>query len=491
MEKYTYNGKYLTFSEYSIVIRDKTGLNIKLIKKRIRKGWSFEKIIIPSTVKRPICQYDLNGVFVKKHESVIEAIKIISDSSKTGIRMSLTCMKSKNGDDKKSGGFIWRYADQISDFTKNIDVKITEPYNSTPDRKYLRDKYDTINEFCYKKEGRYYNNIKIKLWDEWANDFEKFYKDLLPHLKAARIEYKSYKRREKRPLRLKNAPDHLYKDHVWFCRIDKTDGYYPWNIKFMTPDWASRYKPNSHRVIVDGEIKFVPQIYDELKDLDKKNIKEFTIRKNVVENKNILSFKDKRPYNYKGTFYTRNEAVDKFNLNPIMLTNYLVRHGDEAVERAINYKGRNLVLFEGKQYRIFELSNKIKSEGCELTLQAINSRIDSYIKNDNRELSRKDFEKILKSVKLENVTVKYKGEIVRLSDLCKEKNFEYTIAWKRYKRGCSIDELFKPPVESKTLNYLGVEYTINEIAKKTGLTNGAIVYRVKNNWSVEDIFKKN
>ena len=120
---------------------------------------------------------DWPGKFASIKWGFCDIIKIISDSSKTGIRMSLTCMKSKNGDDKKSGGFIWRYADQISDFTKNIDVKITEPYNSTPDRKYLRDKYDTINEFCYKKEGRYYNNIKIKLWDEWANDCEKFYKD--------------------------------------------------------------------------------------------------------------------------------------------------------------------------------------------------------------------------------------------------------------------------------------------------------------------------
>jgi hypothetical protein len=503
---YQYNGKSFDIHEYAQLIHEKTGISIKLTKARIRKGWPIEKLLLPNTVKRPILQYSTEGIFIKKFTHIAQALDLVKGSSSTGIKMSAKCVKSKNGDDKLSGGFIWRYADQIKDTSKKLDVQITEPYNSNPDRKYLRDRYDTIKEFCFKPNGRYYNNEKIKLWEEWANDFEKFYDDLLPLLKEARIKYASYIRRERRSLKLRNAPDTLYNDHVWFSRIDKTDGYYPWNVAFLTPEWTNRYRPNCHRVIVGGEIKFVPQIFDELNSDDKSEIKEHTIRKNVVNKEDILKHKDKKPYKYKGKYYSRSEIVEKYGLLPNVLSVEKSRLGDKTVEKLIERRnkwkvtdaGKNYkepIEYRGKLYTPTELAKELESKFINdgVSVDVLRSRIKA-LKQKKTKFDELDIEKILNARKLEEVYVWNNGESVKLSELCRDKDFPYSVAWKRFKRGDSIERIFRPVSKfrfgqkPKMLFYKGKEYTIQEAAEKIGVKYNTVFYRVKNNWPVEKIF---
>ena len=178
MKTYKYNGKEYTLREYSELLNKKSGLKISLLEKRIRKGWSVNKIMLPNTVKRPICQYDTNGVFIKKYNSINEAIREL------GYKVPTFALKEKKAvgnvyDPFKSRGhhvlngwvypynnivkgYIWKYAEK--GFDKKIDVFKIRPYSYDTDRKYLRKRYETIIDFCYKPSGRYYNNDKIKIW---------------------------------------------------------------------------------------------------------------------------------------------------------------------------------------------------------------------------------------------------------------------------------------------------------------------------------------
>ena len=490
---YQYNGKGYTCSEYSKLISEKTGQDIVWLKNRIRKGWSIEKLMFPNTVKKPICQYTIDGEFVKKYNSIGEAVRLIRRTTASAIKRSAQMTNTKIGGNTTSGGFIWRYADEITDTTEKINN--VKPYNSDEDRKYLRDKYTAIMEWCYSPTGIYFDDAKIKVWEGWKNDFEVFYNDLLPLLKNAKLKYKTYKRRMKRGVKFENASDDLKVTHIWFTRIDKTEGYLPANVCFTTPDWTMRYRPNSHRVIIDNEIKFIPEIYDELTNQEKEAISEATIRENVVVNNPILHTADTKHYQYNGKLYTRRQVCSMLNIPEERLTRYLQRFGDNAVQKALDYKEPTKIIFENKEYRIFELVDEIKLKSTTLSEEKITGRV-RHLKEKKNEFTAKDIRNILETPQTEIPYIVYKDEKRKLIDVCKENNFSYSVAWKRYKRGWTIDELFNPvnklPFgrEIEIIKHDGNEYSIKDIADKLGVTVGTIYYRIKQGWSNERIFAK-
>jgi hypothetical protein len=299
----------------------------------------------------------------------------------------------------------------------------------------------------------------------------------------------------KRGVKFENASDELKVTHIWFTRIDKTEGYLPTNVCFTTPDWTMRYRPNSHRIIIDNEIKFIPEIYDGLTNQKREAISEATIRGNVVVNKPILYTPDTKHYQYNGKFYTRMEVCSMLNIPERRLTSYLRKFGDNAVQKALEYKEPTTIIFKNKEYRVFELVDKIKLKGTKLSEETIRGRV-RLLKEKKNKFTQKDIDTILETPQMETVYIDYKGEKRKLIDVCRENNFEYTIAWKRYKRGWAIDELFEPVNkllfgrEIQIIKHNGSDYTIKDIAEKVGVTFGTILYRIKQGWSNERIFTK-
>lgn len=333
---YEYNGKHYTQLEYAKLIHKKTGVLVSTITGRIRKGWSAEKIMLPDCVKKPIYQYDLDGNFIKSYTSITKAVLELRkngiNANKGSIRES--CMN----DGRTSGEYIWRYADDIKDSKKKLNTFKIKSRNGDKDIFYLRRKYQRILDDCYKPNGKYFGNEKIRLWEEWVNNFEKFYNDLIPLYEKARNLIKKYNRRIKVG-RLKNAPDKLNCNHIWFTRIDKTEGFLPFNICFTTPNWTMRYKPNSRRVNLDGKIVFIPQIYDIMKSHDNDCVSENSIRQHIIKKENIVYRRRDKIFEYENKYYSSVELGKMFNV-PSHRIKYYVYKGytvKESITMAKNY----------------------------------------------------------------------------------------------------------------------------------------------------------
>lgn len=296
---------------------------------------------------------------------------------------------------------------------------------------------------CYEPNGKYFNSEKIKVWEEWRNNFEKFYDDLLPLYKKAKKKYPTYKRRMKRGKKFENASDKLKGTHIYFTRIDKSEGYIPSNVCFTTPDWTMRYRQNSHRIIVGGKIKFIPEIHDEFNEAGKQ-VLESSIRQKVVEKKDFTNISDYKHYKYEGEYYTREEISDMFNIPTRRLTHFLRKYGEDAVQKALEYKEPSKIFYDGSQYAIYQLVQKIKTENkTELSEQVITGRV-RLLREKKNKFTKKDVKNILDREKVEAVFISMGDKQEKLSDVCRVRNFPYKLAWRRYKRGLSIDQIFMP-----------------------------------------------
>ena len=123
-----------------------------------------KKLLFPSTVKTPIFQYTVEGLFVKKYSSIANAVKEV------GYCIPSLAIKEKvintNAYDPFTtkgihvfdgwiyplhnirGGYIWRYAS--SNIGESINVFRIRPYTYDENRRYLRTRYETIIDKCYK-----------------------------------------------------------------------------------------------------------------------------------------------------------------------------------------------------------------------------------------------------------------------------------------------------------------------------------------------------
>lgn len=91
---------------------EKLGINPRILRDRLRRGWTVERTIekYPSHNKK-VSQYDLQGNFIKTFDSIKEAQK------ETNISSISTCCR---GICKTAGGYIWRYANEDNNkFTDN------------------------------------------------------------------------------------------------------------------------------------------------------------------------------------------------------------------------------------------------------------------------------------------------------------------------------------------------------------------------------------
>jgi len=498
LEIYEYNGKKYSQIDYAKLIHKKTGVKISTITGRIRKGWSIDKLMLPDNVKKPIYQYDLEGNFINSFTSITEALKQIRNSKikksktlpTTGIGISC---KSDLKKPSLSFGYLWRYASDIKDKSEKLNVFIRKSYKSDKDRYYLYRRYDSIMDACYKPDGRYFGNEKIKIWEEWKGNFEKFYNDLLPLYKSAQKANPTYKRRIKTG-KLKNASDKIKFNHIYFSRVDKTEGYMPFNICFTTPEWSMRYKSNSHRVNVDGKIVFVPQIYDILKEqhsIDLK-IKECTIRKRIINKKEINNIHERAKFEYKGKFYGCLELSKMFNTTPYKIR-YYVKMG-YTVEKAITKIQKEVkhipkkVCYQHKEYTLVEFAKKIKIDtNSYLSIQVLKGRIKPLSKKTI--LDEEDVNKIINKSKQKEAYIEHNGINYSLSDLAKKYNMSYCLIWQRFKKGYKFDDLIKNKKDFKTIKYNGKEYTISEVSKITNLHFETIKQRLKRGWSIKEIFE--
>lgn len=498
LEIYEYNGKKYSQIDYAKLIHKKTGIKIGTIKNRIRYGWSIEKLMLPDNVKRPVYQYDLEGNFIKSFTSITEAIKelrknkIIKSRTSPTSPIGISC-KSDLKKPSISCGYLWRYASDIKDKSKKLNVFIRKSYKSDKDRYYLYRRYDSIMDACYKPDGRYFGNEKIKIWEEWKGNFEKFYNDLLPLYKEAQKANPTYKRRFKKG-KLKNASDKIKFNHIYFSRIDKTEGYLPFNIRFTTPEWSMRYRSNSHRVNVDGKIVFIPQIYDILKEQHKEDLKigEATVRKRVIDKKEINNIHERSKFEYKGKFYGCLELSKMFNTTPYKIRFYLDK--GYTVEKAITKIKKEVkhipkkVFYLNQEYTFVNLGKKLKNENnCDISIDVIIGRIKSLSKKII--LDENDIAQIISTPKRDmRISIEHNGVKYLLTDLAKKHKISYYLLHGRFKKGYKFEDLIRKPSPIK-IKYNGKKYTINEAAKITGLSYEAINSRLNNGWSAEEIFE--
>lgn len=99
---------------------NKYSINRDTFNKRLKLGWSIEKIIETKKVIRDIVvyQYSKNDVFIKKFDSIASASNETGISSST---ISLVCNKSKKH--KTAGGFKWYKEKDIINLNKQVNDK--------------------------------------------------------------------------------------------------------------------------------------------------------------------------------------------------------------------------------------------------------------------------------------------------------------------------------------------------------------------------------
>ena len=485
---YSYNGKRLTVNQYSKLIAKKTGGKITTIAGRIRKGWPIEKLLLPDTVKRPVYQYGVDGVFKKSFTSIAEALRSIRKAGASAIRRA--CLKPN----AVSHGYLWRYADDVPDTTVRLSLKARTQFKDDKDVYRLRKVYISIRRECYHKKGRWAQNPKIKLWDEWYNSWDRFLADLMPMYKLAIKQYSGYKSRLTQK-ELKNT-------NVWFSRIDKTEGFIPFNVCFTTPDWAVRHRPNSHRVNIDDKILFVPQIYDILR-LQGRELTEGTIRSRVVNKRPIAGPTQRRRFEYKGQFFSGRELDEMFGTPRHAIRRYITKYKlpiEEAIEAAKTYR-HNTVIYQGTEYRQHELAKLLSAESS-LPYGLLASRIRDVAKHRNG-LTQSDIDKLLKAKKVKRIYVKAtiegavegiekkrmaKGKI-SLTDLAKKHGLPYKVVWRRIKKGASVEEAIKGKRVAQTLIIDGITYKMAAAAKMLGISEVGLRYRIKRGWNPGEIKK--
>lgn len=96
----TYNGETHNLTEWSKLLK----IKLSTLSRRINTNkWNIEKSFTKKTTKyKSVLQYDINGNFIKRWNSIKEAQSYINKGS------IINCCRKKN---KTAGGYIWRYTD--------------------------------------------------------------------------------------------------------------------------------------------------------------------------------------------------------------------------------------------------------------------------------------------------------------------------------------------------------------------------------------------
>jgi len=112
-------GSIINFKKHKIGMSNNYVWKIKEEGKEVLK--KIDTTYFKNSFKRPVCQYDLKGNYIKSYETVSEAAKDIKKSIQL---ISMACSDSWELQ-KSAGGFVWRYKDNKS-CPKNIVLKNKE-----------------------------------------------------------------------------------------------------------------------------------------------------------------------------------------------------------------------------------------------------------------------------------------------------------------------------------------------------------------------------
>lgn len=103
----TYNGETHTMMEWSKIL----SISYNQLRDRIRRNWSIERAFNqPIGHTKTVLQYDLNGNFIKKYNSLTEA------QNQTNIKTIGSCCRKKTN---QAGGFVWRYENEYNNKFSN------------------------------------------------------------------------------------------------------------------------------------------------------------------------------------------------------------------------------------------------------------------------------------------------------------------------------------------------------------------------------------
>lgn len=100
------------------------------------KGKNLDHLSIPK--RKPILQYSIFGIFIKKWNSILEASKELNISNSHIV----SCCKNKR---KSAGNFIWKYFNNESDFNKIDNLKCINILQYNLEGKFLKE-FISINE---------------------------------------------------------------------------------------------------------------------------------------------------------------------------------------------------------------------------------------------------------------------------------------------------------------------------------------------------------
>lgn len=157
-----------------------------------------------------------------------------------------------------------------------------------------------------------------------------------------------------------------------------------------------------------------------------------------------------------GEFYTFRELSDKFNLELVTLKQRYYHAGLRGTDLVSSKTEPFSVVYKGKKMSLCQVSK----------LTGIN---DQTLRN--RYHAGKRGEELFKKIPRGKARY-YKGKQITVREFCELTNLPVTTVKRRLKEGMSLEEIEKKPnkIEDFKVNYMGKDYSLEELSDLTGLS---------------------